>query len=73
MPLNEQFDVTHDNYRQITNLKMRYPGLRVLLSVGGGRDTEDKEKYLTLVSIVIACCIPLQINIKHTTKIIKKY
>ncbi|KAF2900983.1 hypothetical protein ILUMI_05201 [Ignelater luminosus] len=52
VPLNEQFDVTRDNYRQITNLKLRYPGLRVLLSVGGGRDSEDKEKYLTLLESV---------------------
>jgi len=50
--LNEQFDVTRDNYRQITNLKRRFPGLRVLLSVGGGRDTENTEKYLTLLESV---------------------
>jgi len=51
VPLNEQFDVTRDNYRQITNLKRRYPGLRVLLSVGGGRD-QNPEKYLSLLESV---------------------
>lgn len=48
--LNEAFDVTRDNYRQVTNLKRRFPGLRVLLSVGGGVDNQDKQKYLSLVS-----------------------
>lgn len=55
VPLNEHFDVTKDNYRAITNLKRRYPGLRVLLSVGGNEDLngddDDKNlKYRTLVS-----------------------
>lgn len=49
VPLNEYFDVTKDNYRQITELKRRFPGLRVLLSVGGGADDLDKDKYLSLV------------------------
>lgn len=53
IPLNEQFDVTRDNYRHITKLKLRYPGLRVLLSVGGGEDVSDDKnlKYRTLVII----------------------
>lgn len=54
VPLNEHFDVTKDNYRAVTNLKRRYPGLRVLLSVGGNEDLngddDDKNlKYRTLV------------------------
>lgn len=58
--LNEQFDVTRDNYRAITNLKRRYPGLRVLLSVGGNEDLQgdgdDKNlKYRTLVSDMLLC------------------
>lgn len=52
--LNEHFDVTKDNYRAITNLKRRFPGLRVLLAVGGNEDLngdgDDKNlKYRTLV------------------------
>ncbi|KAI7815495.1 chitinase-like protein [Rhyzopertha dominica] len=54
VPLNEHFDVTRDNYRTITNLKRRFPGLRVLLSVGGNEDLQgdgdDKNlKYRTLI------------------------
>ncbi|KAG5893214.1 hypothetical protein JTB14_025618 [Gonioctena quinquepunctata] len=44
MPLNEKFDVNQDNYRHITELKRRFPGLRVLLSVGGGRDIIGDDK-----------------------------
>lgn len=56
-PLNEQFDVNKNNYRTITDLKKRYPGLRVLLSVGGGEDVsgEDSDKnlkYRTLVQFL---------------------
>lgn len=49
--LNEQLDINRDNFRTVTNLKRRFPGLRVLLSVGGGAD-QQKEKYLQLVNIV---------------------
>lgn len=50
VPLNEYFDVTKDNYRHITDLKRRFPGLRVLLSVGGDADdNDDYDKYLELV------------------------
>jgi len=52
VPLNENFDVTKDNYRKITDLKKRYPTLRVLLSVGNGDDDQDVEKYLTLLESV---------------------
>lgn len=51
--LNELFDVTQGHFRQVTDLKRQYPGLRIILSVGGGRDTQDVEKYLTLVKILI--------------------
>ncbi|CAH1183292.1 unnamed protein product [Phaedon cochleariae] len=42
-PLDEKLDVNQNNYRQISDLKRRFPGLRVLLSVGGGRDTSGTE------------------------------
>ncbi|CAH1114301.1 unnamed protein product [Psylliodes chrysocephalus] len=38
VPLNEQFDIMKDNYRLVTDLKRRYPKLKVLLSVGGNDD-----------------------------------
>lgn len=50
---NEKFDVTQDNYRKVADLKRRFPGLRVLLSVGNNDDDpEQKEKYLTLLESV---------------------
>lgn len=48
-PLNEQFDVTKQNYQSVTELKRRFPGLRILLSVGGGADDQDDTKYMTLL------------------------
>nr|WIM01400.1 imaginal disc growth factor [Limnephilus flavicornis] len=49
--LNENLDLDkgHANYRIITQLKRKFPALKVLLSVGGDADTTDKEKYMTLV------------------------
>lgn len=57
IPLNEQFDVIKDHYRQITDLKKRHPRLKVLLSVGGGADVNgegaDKNiKYRLLVKVL---------------------
>ncbi|KAK5646685.1 hypothetical protein RI129_005149 [Pyrocoelia pectoralis] len=53
IPLSEQFDVIQNHYRDITNLKRRYPGLKVLLSIGGQRDDpEHSEKYLKLLEAV---------------------
>lgn len=49
IPLNEQFDVTRNNYQSVTGLKRRFPGLRVLLSVGGGVDDQEDTKYMTMV------------------------
>ncbi|KAL0851927.1 hypothetical protein ABMA28_000213 [Loxostege sticticalis] len=51
VPLNENLDVdrTHANYRAITNFKTKYPGLKVLLSVGGDADIEDPQKYNLLL------------------------
>ena len=50
---NEKVDLDVGNglYRTVTNLKKKYPHLKVLLSVGGGRDDVDPEnnKYLTLL------------------------
>lgn len=52
VPLNENLDVDrlHANYRAITNFKSKYPGLKVLLSVGGDADIEEAQKYNLLVS-----------------------
>ncbi|VEN35946.1 unnamed protein product [Callosobruchus maculatus] len=55
MPLNEQFDVIKDNYRKVTDLKKKYPKLKVLLSVGGNEDVsgdgeERNKKYREVVS-----------------------
>lgn len=52
--LNEELDLDSGKgqYRQITTLKRRYPGLKVLLSIGGNKDlTEEKpfEKYLKIL------------------------
>lgn len=49
--LNENLDIDRSlaNYRTITNFKSKYPGLKVLLSVGGDADTEDLEKYNRLL------------------------
>ncbi|KOB78938.1 Hemocyte aggregation inhibitor protein, partial [Operophtera brumata] len=51
VPLNENLDVdnAHANYRTITNFKQKYPGLKVLISVGGDADTDSPEKYNLLV------------------------
>nr|CAI5860194.1 unnamed protein product [Callosobruchus analis] len=50
MPLNEQFDVIKDNYRKVTDLKKKYPKLKVLLSVGGNEDLETSARRLALVN-----------------------
>jgi len=44
-------DAPHKGYfKKVTGLKARHPGLRVLLSVGGGADQAgEKTKYLTLL------------------------
>lgn len=55
VPLNENLDVDklHQNYRALTNYKSKYPGLKVLLSVGGDADVEEVQKYNLLVSYEI--------------------
>lgn len=58
IPLDESLDINKQNYKQVSDLKRRFPGLRVLLSVGGNRDIagEDSDKnlkYRTLVSFVV--------------------
>ncbi|XP_026500810.1 chitinase-like protein EN03 isoform X4 [Vanessa tameamea] len=49
--LNENLDIdrNHANYRTLTNFKTKYPGLKVLLSVGGDADTEEEQKYNLLL------------------------
>lgn len=46
---SKELDSGRGHYKAITNLKNQFPGLRILLSVGGQRDIEDGIKYLTLV------------------------
>lgn len=50
VPLDEyqELDSGKGYYRTVTSLKKRYPGLNILLSVGGLADP-DKPKYLNLV------------------------
>jgi hypothetical protein len=50
VPLDEyqELDSGKGYYRAVTSIKKRYPGLNVLLSVGGLADPA-KDKYLTLV------------------------
>ncbi|ENN73067.1 hypothetical protein YQE_10311, partial [Dendroctonus ponderosae] len=56
-PLDESLDINKQNYKHIVELKRRFPGLRVLLSVGGNRDvsgegSEKNLKYRTLLESV---------------------
>lgn len=46
---NLDLDQGHGNYRVVTQMKRKFPQLKVLLSVGGGADNEEPEKYNTLV------------------------
>jgi len=50
VPLDEyqELDSGKGYYRAVTSIKKRYPGLHILLSVGGLADP-GKDKYLTLV------------------------
>ncbi|GLH02841.1 Chitinase-like protein EN03 [Gryllus bimaculatus] len=45
--LDESLDLSSgkDNYRAITALKKRFPQVKFLLSVGGGADLDDADKY----------------------------
>ncbi|XP_060518655.1 chitinase-like protein Idgf4 [Cylas formicarius] len=57
VPLNEPLDINRQNFKHITDLKRRFPGLRVLLSVGGnvdvsGEGSEKNMKYRTLLEAV---------------------
>ncbi|KAK9878480.1 hypothetical protein WA026_022122 [Henosepilachna vigintioctopunctata] len=36
--LDDSLDLNNHNYKKVTELKRRFPGLKILLSVGGGRD-----------------------------------
>ncbi|XP_076269529.1 chitinase-like protein Idgf4 [Rhynchophorus ferrugineus] len=69
VPLNEQFDVIKDNYRQVTNLKIKYPRLKILLSVGGNDDVsgEGAEKNLKYRQVLESSAHRLAfINSAHT-------
>lgn len=54
--LNPSLDLDNGkgHYRIITQLKRKYPALKILLSVGGNADTENTEKYLTLLESAAA-------------------
>lgn len=49
--LKESLDLDQGkgHYRVITNLKRKYPQLKVLLSIGGNVDLETPEKYMTML------------------------
>lgn len=49
VPLNEQLDINKENYRHVTDLKRRFPGLRVLLSVGAGNDVQGEGSDKNLI------------------------
>ncbi|XP_018571343.1 chitinase-like protein Idgf4 [Anoplophora glabripennis] len=69
VPLNEQFDVIKDNYRHVTDLKRKYPRLKVLLSVGGNEDVsgEDSEKNLKYRQVLESSAHRLAfVNSAHT-------
>lgn len=68
--LNEKLDLDHGQglFRQITNLKNKYPKLKVLLGVGGNADPE-RDIYLQLLENRQA--FPLFINSAYT--LIKTY
>ncbi|XP_050510387.1 chitinase-like protein Idgf4 isoform X1 [Diabrotica virgifera virgifera] len=54
--MNEQLDLNQHNFRQVTDLKRKFPGLRVFLSVGGDRDVsgEDTEKNMVYRNVLEA-------------------
>nr|QFZ95570.1 imaginal disc growth factor [Plectrocnemia conspersa] len=69
--LNENLDLSkgHGNFRVVTQLKKKFPNLKVLLSVGGGADLEDSFKYNTLLespesraSFIISASVLLKNN-----------
>lgn len=41
-------DTVEQNYKKIIRIKRKFPGLKILLSVGGGADA-DRTKYLNVV------------------------
>ncbi|KAH8263729.1 hypothetical protein KR044_013002 [Drosophila immigrans] len=49
--LTENLDILQRQYTEVTSLKRKYPELKVLLSLGGDRDIDDKHpnKYIELL------------------------
>ncbi|XP_060653955.1 chitinase-like protein Idgf2 [Drosophila nasuta] len=49
--LNEELDIKNNHFTEVTSLKSKYPKLKVLLSVGGDRDIDEKHpnKYIELL------------------------
>ncbi|XP_014243232.1 chitinase-like protein EN03 isoform X2 [Cimex lectularius] len=50
-PVDKKLDLDKGKgqYRLLTTLKKNYPGMQILLSVGGNQDTEDVKKYLEVL------------------------
>lgn len=48
--LNTRLDITLQNYHAVTQLKHKYPEMKVLLSVGGDADEFFQEKYVNMVT-----------------------
>ncbi|KAH8376875.1 hypothetical protein KR093_001821 [Drosophila rubida] len=48
---NDELDIQKHQFTEVTSLKSKYPKLKVLLSVGGDRDIDDKHpnKYIELL------------------------
>ncbi|KAJ8920078.1 hypothetical protein NQ315_011732 [Exocentrus adspersus] len=49
IPNDEEFDIVQGGYRAVTGLKLLNPNLKVLVSVGGGRE-DGSYRFSTLVS-----------------------
>ncbi|KAH8263728.1 hypothetical protein KR044_013000, partial [Drosophila immigrans] len=49
--LNEEFDIQQNQFTEVTSLKSKFPGLKVLLSVGGDHDIDEAHpnKYIELL------------------------
>ncbi|KAJ8954361.1 hypothetical protein NQ318_011034, partial [Aromia moschata] len=73
VPLNEVFDVTKENYRHITDLKRRYPGLRVLLSVGGNSDVSGEGSEKNLIYRTVLESVDKRLSFINSAKDIVKH
>lgn len=53
-PVDKKLDLEKGKgqYRAVAELKRAFPGLSVMLSVGGYEDNDDPEKYFEVVSFL---------------------